>query len=210
MVNWSKAKNALEWMQLAKFVGDCMVAAGSWRAIKAMLAYIPGISQDWILAISYLCAGFILLGIVWWQQRSRSSLQIQTQTQAPENNSLAAVTVRDKVLQFGHDLFSFLREKGPEPTEPLNHLRSSDDIWYASLKKWGPYVEGIHYGYLARFQQRAVDLFNDLSEHHIHFDLEPWEIDPPQAVREKYVRRVAEECFLIAARLDIGEESKGT
>lgn len=82
MGTWSKAKNALEWMQLAKFVGDCLVTVASWKAIRTVLAHVAHLSSDWASVISYLCAGFVLLGIVWWQQRSRNNHGKQTvQTQ---------------------------------------------------------------------------------------------------------------------------------
>ncbi len=48
----------------------------------------------------------------------------------------------------------------------------------------GPYVNRVHYGYLGRFKDRVVTLFHELAEHGIQdYEIQQWEIDPPQAVR---------------------------
>lgn len=98
--------------------------------------------------------------------------------------------LREKVRQLGRDLFGFLRDS-------------------AVRENRAAYVEAIHHGYLHRFRMRTADLFNELSEAGIPFDLEPWEIDPPEIAREKSVRHIAEECFLIAARMEIQELAEG-
>lgn len=121
------------------------------------------------------------------------------------------VVLRDKVLQLGHDLFSFLRETGPKPEVTIDPLESTS----ANLERiWdvrGPYVERIHHGYLGRFKDRTVTLFHELTEHGIRDpEIESWEIDPPQAVRAQTVRKIAEHLFLIAARMDLKNASKGT
>ena len=131
--------------------------------------------------------------------------------QQATNASSAALTLRDKVLQLGHDLFAFLREAGPEPEDPIHHLRSNDDIWKRVWEVRGPYVERIHHGYLGRFKDRTVALFHELAERGIRDpEIEDWEIDPPQAVRVQTVRKIAEHLFLIAARMDIADHSKST
>lgn len=80
---WEKVKNALEWMQLAKFVGDCLVTAASWTAIRTVLARFAYISSAWASAISYLAAGLVLWGIVWWQRRPRDDAQGHTVQRQP-------------------------------------------------------------------------------------------------------------------------------
>ncbi len=129
----------------------------------------------------------------------------------PTNAPSAALALRDKVLQLGQDLFAFLREAGPKPEVPIDHLRSTaanlERIWNVR----GPYVERIHHGYLGRFKDRTVKLFHELAEYGISDpEIESWEIDPPQAVRAQTVRKVAEHLFLIAARMDVKDASKGT
>jgi hypothetical protein len=141
--------------------------------------------------------------------------QLTEQTeQEQKNNDVAALpskaALRDKVMQLGHDLFAFLREIGPKPESPIDHLRSTEENFRAVMAANGPYVEKVHYGYLRRFKQRAYDLFLELDEAHIPYQLESWEISPPQAMRAETVRKIAEQCFLIAAQMDISEVSKGT
>jgi hypothetical protein len=116
--------------------------------------------------------------------------------------------LREKVLQLGHDIFSFLRETGPQLRD-LSRARD-DEIWCPPPKEWRSYATAIHYGYLRWFKDRAVNLFNELADQQIHFDLDPSQT--PEAVSETYVRNVAEECFLVAARMDIkatAQDSKG-
>ena len=117
---------------------------------------------------------------------------------------------REKVLTLGHDLFAFLREKGPMPNDPLDHIRDKKAIWREAQEKRGPYVEAIHYGYLNRFKNRCTSLFYELAEKQIPFNVAEYEVNPPQAVRETNVRKIAQECFLVVAHMDIAEESKGT
>jgi hypothetical protein len=128
-----------------------------------------------------------------------------------KNASSSALTLRDKVLQLGHDLFAFLREAGPKPEVPIDHLRSTASNLERIWEVRGPYVERIHHGCLGRFKDRTVKLFHELEEHGIRDpEIEIWEIDPPQAVRAQTVRKIAEHLFLIAARMDVKDASKGT
>jgi hypothetical protein len=73
----AKAKNTLEWLQLAKFVGDLLVAMASWKVVKKLLTHVPHVSEDWASVISLLAAALILFGLVWWQQRTSKSGQKQ-------------------------------------------------------------------------------------------------------------------------------------
>ena len=120
--------------------------------------------------------------------------------------------LRAKVMQLGHDLFAFLREKGPRPNpKNFSDTQPWEEAYKSIVAARGPYVEAIHYGYLHRFKQRTIDLFNELAEHGIKVpEIEHWEIDPPQAVRAITVRKIAETLFIIAARMDISDASKGT
>lgn len=69
MALWNKAKNWLEWAQLAKFVADLLVSAASWKVVKTMLGHVPQVSTDWASALSLFSAGIVLWLIVWWQQQ---------------------------------------------------------------------------------------------------------------------------------------------
>jgi diguanylate cyclase (GGDEF)-like protein len=128
--------------------------------------------------------------------------------EALEDSDRVAAELRDRVRKLGRDLFAFLREKASNPKELL--VEETEKPSSAAQGKRAAYVEAIHYGYLRRFRQRAVDLFNELSEQGIRFNVERWEIDPPEIAREKSVRHIAEECLLIAARMEIDECAQGT
>jgi hypothetical protein len=101
--------------------------------------------------------------------------------------------LREKVLSLGRDLFAFLREQEPGHTSTR--------------------IEAIHYGYFHRFRSRAVDVFNELSANHLRYDIQHHEVDPPQAqggiAREETIKKIAEQCFLVAARMEIEDESGG-
>jgi hypothetical protein len=118
--------------------------------------------------------------------------------------------LRQRVLDLGHDLFAFLREIGPRPEHVVDNRKAIEEKVAEYMRVNAPQVEKIHYGYLKKFKQRAVDLFMDLDAAHIEYELKDWEIAPPQAVRGETVKKIAEQCFLIAARMEIAEESKGT
>jgi hypothetical protein len=137
-------------------------------------------------------------------------VQLTERTTIKAYAPLSRVALRDKVMQLGHDLFEFLRDVGPKPESPIDHSKSMEENLSAVMTASGPYVEKIHYGYLRGFQERTLKLFRDLDEAHIPYQLEPWEISPPQAARAVTVRKIAEQCFLIAAQMDISEVSKGT
>jgi hypothetical protein len=119
--------------------------------------------------------------------------------------------LRDKVIDLGQELFSFLREKGPKPEPEIEKSKSIAENIENIMTMRGPYAEAIHYGYLHKFKQRTIDLFNELAEHGIHdTEIATWELDPPQAMRAITVRKIAEHLFLIAARMDIQAASKGS
>jgi hypothetical protein len=134
-----------------------------------------------------------------------------------ENETSAAVIasprqiLRDKVLQMGRGLFAFLREKGPRPEARVDKSMTDEEILAAGDDEISAYIDGVHYGYRGRFKQSVVDLFNELAENGIDApDLQSWEINPPQIQNADAIRKIAEHLFLIAARMDIAEASKGT
>jgi hypothetical protein len=117
---------------------------------------------------------------------------------------------RKKVIALGRDLFAFLKEKGPAPDDPVNHLRENDTKWYAMQEAYGNYTTAIHYGYQHRFKERTIDLFVELAARNIQFDLSQADIDPPSNwVGDPKVKKIAEECFRVVSRMDIEEASKG-
>jgi len=151
----------------------------------------------WVIGLLVLTVLAILEG----GHRQVQSYKIRAA--AAQNN------LRQRALDLGHDLFAFLREIGPRPQRVVDNRKTIEERIAEHMKINGPQVEKIHYGYLKKFKQRAVDLFTELNEAHIQYELKDWEIDPPQAVRAETVKKIAEQCILIAARMEIGEESEG-
>ena len=114
-----------------------------------------------------------------------------------------------KALRLGQDLTSFLEEKGSKPKIDYGKYETLEQRVEAAFDKNGPYVEAIHYGYLRRFKDRVVDLMLELKEYGIETpELQPWEIDPPQAVRAETVKKVADSLMVLAGKLEKGEAVK--
>jgi hypothetical protein len=120
--------------------------------------------------------------------------------------------LRSKVLGLANELFNFLRDKGPKPDVVLDKTKPLEEQIRHVMEVRGPYVEGVHYGYMAHLKDRVVKLFNELAEHGIHLPegLKPWELDPPEVQNDERIRKIAENLFLIAARMDIAQAAKGT
>jgi hypothetical protein len=119
-------------------------------------------------------------------------------------------SLHNRALDMAHDLYAFLREVGPEPPAPLTNMRTSDVAWDYIKKQYLPYAEVIHSGYLKRFKHKVVELFSDLSEDQVgDREIEQWDIDPPQSMTPDKLKKVASHLILIAARIDIAEQSKG-
>jgi len=120
------------------------------------------------------------------------------------------LSLQEKVRALATDLFAFLREKGPAPHPQFDPSVSLEEKLRVVMKANKPYIEGIHYGYLRRFKDRVIDIFHELGENGITDpEIDQWDIDPPQAVRAETVRKIAEHLTLIAAKIDIAEQSKG-
>jgi hypothetical protein len=85
---FSKTKNALEWMTLAKFVADCVVAAASWKLVKKIMSYFPHISPDWASIIAWVVAASVLFLIIHWHERKSVS-----QSQGPKGQNVTVSTL---------------------------------------------------------------------------------------------------------------------
>jgi hypothetical protein len=120
--------------------------------------------------------------------------------------------LRDRAVQLGRDLFEFMREKGPDPEVIIDKNKSLEEQIRHVMQVRGPYVESIHYGYMAHFRDRVVKMFNELAEIGIALpnEIQPWELDPPQVQNAERVRKIAENLFLIATKMDIAAAAKGT
>lgn len=111
--------------------------------------------------------------------------------------------LRKKIIEMAHRLFEFLKERGPEPPDPINHLRSTDKQWKEVWERYDPYVERIHHDYLRLYRGPMVDLYHELAAKGIRIPgVTESDIDPPQAVRAATVRKVAEQLLIMATKMD--------
>jgi hypothetical protein len=94
IMGWlAKVKATLEWMRLAKFAADLIVAIASWKAAKKLLTYIPQISEDWASVIALSAAALILFALIWWQQLPRKSGQTTPDTLTASPNEIIKLQV---------------------------------------------------------------------------------------------------------------------
>jgi len=118
--------------------------------------------------------------------------------------------LRGKVIQLAHDLFAFLREKGPEPNPQPDASLGFEDRLREIMRATGPYIENVFYGYNHRFKQRVIDMFNELAEHGIRVpEVQEGDINPPHGQNSERIRKIAESLYLVAARMDAAEATKG-
>jgi hypothetical protein len=91
----------------------------------------------------------------------------------------AEATLKDRVVGMAHELFAFLKDRGPEPPDPINHLQSTDDQWKKVWERYDPYVERIHHDYLRLYRDRVVNMFHELAAQGIEIPhVKESEIDP--------------------------------
>ena len=98
MLTWDKAKKALEWAQLSKFLFDFAVTAASWKVTKKLLTYVPHLSDEWASIIAWFLAALVLFVLVLWQGRKIKSGQIQSAQSA--TNIIAPPPAFDAVTFF--------------------------------------------------------------------------------------------------------------
>jgi hypothetical protein len=112
--------------------------------------------------------------------------------------------LKAKVLKLAHDLSAFLDEQQNPKLDPRVLRNQPWEEAYKRIVKAGrPQVEAIHSGYMSKFRQRTIDLFNELAQHQIHVpEIHAWEIDPPEMMPEKNVRKIADRLVKLAASME--------
>jgi len=192
---WEQIRGNFKYDLLKNVAGAAMISFGGY------LIHRIGSLPDWL---PFLVVFFVALVAFFWLtlRHSKPSAPIKTASRADP--------LRDKVKQLGWDLFAFLREKGPDPNPGVDSSKSTlENIQYV-MDVRGPWVEAIHYGYQHRFKPRVADLVNELGEHGLSLpEIEAWEIDP-QVQNAERVTKIAEALFMLSARMEIANASKGT
>jgi hypothetical protein len=177
------------------------------NAGKFLLSLIPHI-QSWEVWTVVLIASSVTFILI---LRSLPSLPSDREQLTSKYAKISESPLQEQALQLGRDLFAFLREVGPDPGNQLDYLHSAEDVWRGMSEKTGPYIERVRHGYLSRFKDRVAKTFHELNIKGIKDkEIDEWEIDNPQAIKPESVRKIAEHMYLIAAKMDIKEASKGT
>src|SRR5580693_5717806 len=102
---------------------------------------------------------------------TRTSNQLPVLAAIPVGSIPAAMNVppnelKAKVLKLGRDLSAFLDEQQNPKLDPRILRNQPWEEAYAKIAKAGrPHIEVIHSGYVSRFRQRTIDLFNELDQH---------------------------------------------
>jgi len=137
---------------------------------------------------------------------------------SPEVNPGAIITtgtgkrqvLRERAVQLAHELFAFLREKGPKPeVEKPHKYEETEDYLMRVMDAVGPWTKAIHHGYEAKFKERVAQLYHELEEAGIEHGLQMSDINP-QVQNADNIRKIAETLFLVAARMDAEDAMKRT
>jgi hypothetical protein len=107
--------------------------------------------------------------------------------------------VRVRVLTLADELATFAKETGPRPTVEVDYNTMSDsDILEAQSDEIGVHVEKVHFGYLARFKPRVLQIVNELRE------LGVYDSDLPTGERiynNDHIRTISEKLYTLAGRI---------
>jgi hypothetical protein len=128
------------------------------------------------------------------------------ETKAASLKSSPRDDLRTEVTSLGRDILEFLKSKGPKPElPPMDSHSSVEKILDDVIRRNGPWVEGIHYGYDHKFKDRVAKLVSQLREQGVRDDLN-FPLDP-QVFNADLVRRVGESLIRIGAQMEIREIS---
>jgi len=134
----------------------------------------------------------------------RTPIGTSTAASASATMSIPPIQLKAKVLKLAHGLSAFLDERQNPKLDPRSLRNQPWEEAYAKIVKAGrPQVEAIHSGYMSEFRERTIDLFNELAQHQIHVpEIHAWEIDPPEMMPEKNVRKIADRLLRLAASME--------
>jgi len=195
--------------RVARVLYEITIAAGSMACVLAWLGVKPGaiknIAIPWSNWIWLLLAGAgfafslrdTLVRLIGY---GRTLPTASTPLNAPLTSSL-----QGKVSQLARDLAAFLRELGPEPMVHADPKMSDEEILSLGSDSMRP--ERVHHGYMRRFRDRAVNLLHEFGENGVtNTGIEIYQVDPPEIQREKEVRKLVRQLFIVAANMDIERE----
>lgn len=194
-----RLKEWIDWFRRIDFLVGFLISLGFGRVVKAMLISFTKIPQIWISPIWLISSGLALAIIIFVAEKMAAKLQFADSS-----------PLKKEVLKLGQDIFHFLRKIGPEPEDPRNHFKSEADVWKRIREGRTPYENKLHHGYMSRFRDRVIKLFHELAAEGINdSQIEDEDIDPRGTMEPETLKKIAEHLFLIAARMDVKEASKG-
>jgi hypothetical protein len=141
-------------------------------------------------------------------RKARTPNQSQVRTpaatlSASSSTALFSDELKAKALKLGQDLSGFLDDQARRPDPRMLRRQPWEEAYVQLLNARKPYVEAIHTGYVSRFKQRTINLFNELAQRQIRVpDLHAWEIDPREMMPEKNVRKIADRLLKLAASME--------
>lgn len=198
-MNPQKASN---WANIGSFLVALYMVFHPQTYIPAAFVISPALGLVLIVLLIAAYLHFAAVRMTYILQPKKESSEIQS---PPKK-----LSSQEKVKRLGEELFAFLREIGPDPSNTNSQAKTQDDIWNLLSGAKTPYSERLRNGYVAKFGNRIIDTFREIRAEDIDSrEIEGIEIDPPEAVRSGDVRKIAEELFLIAARIDIKKASRG-
>ncbi len=128
-------------------------------------------------------------------KQNKKSEQTQGYPSDPES-------LQDRVTSLAHELLGFLKENGPRPEVPINDSMSDEEILEAGEYETGRWVDRIHYGYPARFEDRVSKVTKELKAE----GLSDQELDTcvsPQVQNDTKIRTLAEKLLLLRNKLEM-------
>lgn len=126
------------------------------------------------------------------------------------DNDMSMLALRKRVLTLGIDLFGLLREKGPAPDDPHDHMRSLNEEWQRYTDKWWKgYRIPLDAAYQLRFRQRVKDILLELTEHNIKNEIASEKVNR-EDVEPHDILDLAQDLVETAASMDVTHLSKGT
>lgn len=137
----------------------------------------------------------------------------EAQSQIPlsaYDNDKPMFALRKRVLTLGIDLFGLLREKGPAPEDPHDHMRTLDEVWQRYTDKWWKgYRIPLDAAYQLRFRQRVKDMLHELTEHNIKNNIAAEKVNRDD-VEPRDILDLAQDIVETAANMDVIHLSEGT
>jgi hypothetical protein len=129
---------------------------------------------------------------------------------AAYGDSPMLLELRKRIIVLATDLFGLLREKGPAPDNPLNHMRVLNEEWSDRTTKWWQgYRLPLNAAYQHKFHLRVKDMIYELTEQNIKNRIADDKVTK-EDVDPEDIRKLASDLVETAAGMDVTQLSKGT